>query len=272
MKYISAKCSFCLFLAEYLSQYCESTTYVFKPVLNNCGFFLPLQNTHTHIHTEEGQAETDSACYPSRIGAIISSLASRGESAVIEGVHLTPSVMIHLMERHRNVVPFLLYIKQEQKHRLEHMCLCCRFCFIDRVSTMVSFLTCRNPQVAVLFIESFSVKKECWGCRERFAVRAKHMTLMPAHNRYVKHIKTIRAIHSYLLTEAESYSIPRLSNSNIDRSVSIIHGTIFAAVRKLLSEKSYSLIGHDSSRMTAEPLYRIFKSQVARIASSKAFF
>ena len=30
--------------------------------------------------------------------------------------------------------------------------------------------------------------------RERFAVRAKHMTLDPAGNRYIKYIRNIRAI------------------------------------------------------------------------------
>ena len=40
----------------------------------------------------------------------------------------------------------------------------------------------------------------CWLCsneakhRERFAVRAKHMTLDPAGNRYIKYIRNIRAI------------------------------------------------------------------------------
>ena len=47
--------------------------------------------------------------------------------------------MIHLMERHRNVVPFLLYIKQEQKHRLEYMRSCCRFSFKDDVSKFIKY-------------------------------------------------------------------------------------------------------------------------------------
>lgn len=67
--------------------------------------------------------------------------------------------------------------------------------------------------------------------RERFAVRAKHMTLDPAHNRYVKHFDSIRAIQDALVTGAERRLLPRIDNTNVDRSVVAVHSVIVRCMR-----------------------------------------
>lgn len=115
--------------------------------------------------------------------------------------------------------------------------------------------------------------------RERFAVRAKHMTLDPAGNRYIKYIRNIRAIQvlmcsticmhapltvlarvplamrfpsnehaplleldnsgllhvalqDYLVRRADRHSIPKVDNTNVDRSVATIHATLTGALRR----------------------------------------
>jgi 2-phosphoglycerate kinase len=65
---------------------------------------------------------------------------------------------------------------------------------------------------------------------ERFAVRAKAMTLRPEYNRYVQHLDAIRSIQSFLRNEAMRHSIPQVDNTNVDRSVAVIHTTILGAL------------------------------------------
>ncbi|RKP19084.1 hypothetical protein ROZALSC1DRAFT_29292, partial [Rozella allomycis CSF55] len=61
---------------------------------------------------------------------------------------------------------------------------------------------------------------------ERFAVRAKYMTLEPRRNRYVENFENIRVIHDYLCSDAAENGIPAVDNTNIDRSLAIIHETV----------------------------------------------
>ncbi|KAK4753773.1 hypothetical protein SAY87_001877 [Trapa incisa] len=68
---------------------------------------------------------------------------------------------------------------------------------------------------------------------ERFAVRAKYMTLDPAKNKYVKYIKNIRTIQDYLTRRADKHLVPKINNTNVDRSVAAIHATVFSCLRRL---------------------------------------
>lgn len=67
---------------------------------------------------------------------------------------------------------------------------------------------------------------------ERFAVRAKYMTLDPAKNKYVKYIRNIRAIQEYLCKRADKHLVPKINNTNVDRSVAAIHATVFSCLRR----------------------------------------
>ena len=69
--------------------------------------------------------------------------------------------------------------------------------------------------------------------RERFAVRTKHMTIDPRYNKYIKNVKSIRIIQKNLISKAESVLIPRIDNSNIDKSIGLIHITIVRCLRKI---------------------------------------
>ncbi|XP_047330978.1 P-loop NTPase domain-containing protein LPA1 homolog 2-like [Impatiens glandulifera] len=70
---------------------------------------------------------------------------------------------------------------------------------------------------------------------ERFAVRAKYMTLDPVKNKYVKYILNIRAIQEYLCKRADRYLVPKVNNTNVDKSVAAIHATVFSCLRKRAS-------------------------------------
>jgi len=65
-----------------------------------------------------------------------------------------------------------------------------------------------------------------------FAIRSKYMTLDPHQNKYTKYFKNIRIINNHLCTGAESYMIPQIDNTSVDRSLAIIHGTIFNCLRR----------------------------------------
>ncbi|KAD5803405.1 hypothetical protein E3N88_14765 [Mikania micrantha] len=67
---------------------------------------------------------------------------------------------------------------------------------------------------------------------ERFAVRAKYMTLDPAKNKYVKYIRNIRTIQEYLCNRADKHLVPKINNTNVDKSVAAIHATVFSCLRR----------------------------------------
>ena len=133
--------------------------------------------------------------------ALLTRCAAEHESIVVEGVHLSLNLVVELMRRHKTVVPFLIYIRDEGKHR------------------------------------------------ERFAVRAKYMALDPEKNKYVRYLRNIRTIQEWLIAKADKVGVPRLSNSNVDRSVAILSSTIFAcakhmaAGRPLLVERAPKVVG-----------------------------
>jgi len=97
---------------------------------------------------------------------------------VVEGVHLTTSFLKQMMSKFKQTIPFVLYIKNKNKHA------------------------------------------------ERFAVRAKEMTIDPKYNKYTQNLIHIRTIQDYLVRKGEEILIPRIENHNVDRSVSIIQTTI----------------------------------------------
>ena len=69
------------------------------------------------------------------------------------------------------------------------------------------------------------------------------MTLDPEVNRYVAHFKQIRVIQDYLAMRAERHAVPRVNNTNVDRSVAAIHATVLAFLRRrhLVTHPAYNL-------------------------------
>ena len=69
--------------------------------------------------------------------------------------------------------------------------------------------------------------------RDRFAVRARHMTIDPQENKYIKHFDNIRVIQRHLCKHADRCLIPKIDNTNVDRSIATIQSTLVRVLRKL---------------------------------------
>ncbi|KAF7823368.1 P-loop NTPase domain-containing protein LPA1-like protein 1-like [Senna tora] len=152
---------------------------------------------------------------------LITAWEERKESVVIEGVHLSLNFVMGLMKKHPSIIPFMVYIANEEKHL------------------------------------------------ERFAVRAKYMTLDPAKNKYVKYIRNIRTIQDYLCKRADKYFVPKINNTNVDKSVAAIHATVFSCLRR--REAGEQL--YDPVRQTVNVVDEEYRNQcAANSLSSKGMF
>lgn len=104
---------------------------------------------------------------------------------------------------------------------------------------------------------------------ERFAVRAKYMTLDPEKNKYVKYIRNIRTIQEYLCKRADKHLVPKINNTNVDKSVAAIHATVFSCLRR--REAGEQL--YDSTTNTVTVIDEEYRNQcVANSVSSKGMF
>ncbi|KAL8496570.1 hypothetical protein ACS0TY_020313 [Phlomoides rotata] len=152
---------------------------------------------------------------------LITAWEERKESVVVEGVHLSLNFVMGLMKKHPSIIPFMIYISNEEKHL------------------------------------------------ERFAVRAKYMTLDPAKNKYVKYIKNIRTIQEYLCNQADKHLVPKINNTNVDKSVAVIHATVFSCLRR--RETGEQL--YDPITRTVDVVHEEFRNQcIANSLSSKGMF
>ena len=100
---------------------------------------------------------------------------------------------------------------------------------------------------------------------ERFAVRAKHMTIDPRFNKYISNIAHIRTIQEYLLKKSEEILIPRIENHNVDRSVSLIQATIMKCLHRI-SEGSFI---YDVHQKRATGIHKVVQSIQKNQLSSK---
>ncbi|XP_058076253.1 P-loop NTPase domain-containing protein LPA1 homolog 2-like [Magnolia sinica] len=152
---------------------------------------------------------------------LITAWEERKESVVVEGVHLSLNFVMGLMKKHPSIIPFMIYITNEDKHL------------------------------------------------ERFAVRAKYMTLDPAKNKYVKYIRNIRTIQEYLCNRADKHLVPKINNTNVDRSVAAIHATVFSCLRRRdAGEQLYDLTTNTVALIDEE-----YRNQcAANSLSSKGMF
>ncbi|KAJ4802598.1 hypothetical protein LUZ62_015164 [Rhynchospora pubera] len=104
---------------------------------------------------------------------------------------------------------------------------------------------------------------------ERFAVRAKYMTLEPAKNKYIKYIRNIRTIQEYLCKRADKHLVPKINNTNVDRSVAAIHATVFSCLRRKFRGDSL----YDPLTNTVPLIDESFRNQcTANSLSSKGMF
>ncbi|XP_042475185.1 P-loop NTPase domain-containing protein LPA1 homolog 2-like isoform X2 [Macadamia integrifolia] len=152
---------------------------------------------------------------------LITAWEKRKESVVVEGVHLSLNFVMGLMKKHPSIIPFMIYITNEEKHL------------------------------------------------ERFAVRAKYMTLDPAKNKYVKYIRNIRTIQDYLCNRADKHLVPKINNTNVDKSVAAIHATVFSCLRRREAGEH----PHDPTTNTVAVIDEEYRKQnAANSLSSKGMF
>lgn len=69
--------------------------------------------------------------------------------------------------------------------------------------------------------------------KERFAVRSKQMTLDARYNKYVEHFEHIRTIQTYLIKKADRYLLPKIDNTNVDKSITMIQETILRSFKDI---------------------------------------
>jgi len=62
------------------------------------------------------------------------------------------------------------------------------------------------------------------------------MTIDPRYNKYIKHVKNIRIIQKHLIKKAEAALIPRIDNTNVDKSIGLIHVTIVRCLRQIAED------------------------------------
>jgi hypothetical protein len=107
--------------------------------------------------------------------------------------------------------------------------------------------------------------------KERFAVRSKYMTLDPGNNKYIENFPRIRLIQKWFLEKADEYLIPKVDNSNIDKSIELIHKTIMNYLKRLESEARENA-DHATSHTelkNALPFYEEFNKVSKNAWSSK---
>lgn len=123
----------------------------------------------------------------------------------------------------------------------------------------------KHPSVIPLMVYIMNKEKHM----ERFAVRAKYMTLDLAKNRYVKYIQNIRAIQEYLCNRADKHQVPKINNTNVDWKMAAIHATVFICLRRREAREQF----YDSHTNTAVMVDEEYRSQcAANSLSSKGMF
>lgn len=78
--------------------------------------------------------------------------------------------------------------------------------------------------------------------KERFAIRAKYMTLDANVNTYIKHFENIRIIQSFLVKSSIENNVGLLENSNMDKSLALLHAVIIHSLSEMNEIPSLNLL------------------------------
>lgn len=133
---------------------------------------------------------------------------------------------------------------------------------------------------------------------ERFSVRSKYMTLDPTINKYVASFPNIREIQKRFVVKADECLIPKVDNSNLDRSLGLCHATIVRCMRLVSKgeaifdiERNQTFIVHEEYNFVAKNIWssklahemiktkvnkgelfkRFFKSEIQGLTTSENF-
>ncbi|KAI7858916.1 hypothetical protein BDC45DRAFT_497891 [Circinella umbellata] len=96
------------------------------------------------------------------------------------------------------------------------------------IDTM-KYLAKNNPNCIPLVIYISNEHKHT----ERFAVRAKYMTVAPRTNKYIRYFDNIRLIQNHLCQQADEYYVPKIDNTNVDRSLAILHTVVLNVLARM---------------------------------------
>jgi hypothetical protein len=107
--------------------------------------------------------------------------------------------MIDLVKRHPTCIPFVVYINDDVRCCL-FLCLCLTDCARSFFRFRRSNDSHRHP-CRYLFAQAKH--------KERFAIRAKYMTLDARVNKYIQYFKNIRIISQHLCRQATKHAVPR---------------------------------------------------------------
>jgi 2-phosphoglycerate kinase len=102
--------------------------------------------------------------------------------------------------------------------------------------------------------------------KERFAVRSKLMTLDPKYNKYVEHFDHIRTIQNFLVKKAERFLLPRIDNTNIDKSIGMIQETILRSFKDIYTN---NLNNYDDANDNMSNYFNNFSKLKKTLLSSK---
>ena len=180
---------------------------------------------------------------PLSAARLIGTYEGRRQSLVVEGVHLSLGYVVRLMADHPSVIPFLIHISNEAKHS-------------ERFAVRAKAMTLRphgagprerapppagpwEPGQAQLCSSAKALPSSAPAVPLSSATEAQPHAPRPlpsppraAGNRYVKHLRSIRAIQDYLCRAADKHAVPKVDNTNVDRSVATIHATLLGCMRR----------------------------------------
>ncbi|KAI8099173.1 uncharacterized protein BX664DRAFT_320570 [Halteromyces radiatus] len=105
------------------------------------------------------------------------------------------------------------------------------------------FLIQKHPHCIPLLIYISNEQKHM----ERFAIRAKYMTVAPKANKYIHYFDNIRLIQRHLCKAADLWMIPKINNTNVDRSLAIVHTTVINVLSRMKRTGETSLLSTPSS-------------------------
>ncbi|KAI9599446.1 hypothetical protein BDF19DRAFT_428731 [Syncephalis fuscata] len=103
---------------------------------------------------------------------------------------------------------------------------------------------------------------------ERFATRAKYMTLEPRFNKYMKYFENIRMIQSHLCRKADVHLVPKMDNTNVDQSLAVIHSTMLNVLSRIMNESNIQLV--DDTTNATSMLHEEYERMRNNSRNSKA--
>jgi 2-phosphoglycerate kinase len=102
--------------------------------------------------------------------------------------------------------------------------------------------------------------------KERFAVRSRQMTLDAKYNKYVENFEHIRCIQNYLTKTSDRSLLPKVDNTNVDKSIGMIQETILRSVKDVFS---YNKLLYETGNDTLSTHFNNFSKSTKDVLSSK---